>query len=429
MTTAFATSDFSLNGAASCARPPAAGTWLNVVSHLDPKYGGLSAAVPALGAAVAGAGKFAVSLSAFCVAGEHFSPAAPHVAVHYLPFGRRAWFEDQWNEGAAGQAFRKLVRQSNGLHIHGLWEHSTSLAARTAQAENKPYIISAHGMLERWALSNKRLKKAIYAALFERANLRGAACLHALTEAEAHDYRRFGLSNPVAVIPNGVQLPAAVSPQLFLERFPELQGKRLVLFLSRIHFKKGLDILCQAWAQVSRQWPDAHLVLAGPDFENTRVSVEKLISSLGISPRVTFTGMLGGDLKWSGLSAAECLVLPSYSEGLSVSVLEAMGMGLPVIITRQCNLPEVASHDCGWVIEPETGPLAAALDELLRTPAPRVSEIAANGRQLVARRYSWAGIGERMSAVYEWLHGGARPCDVLPARAASQKSDMSKDPL
>jgi glycosyltransferase involved in cell wall biosynthesis len=191
-----------------------------------------------------------------------------------------------------------------------------------------------------------------------------------------------------------------------------LRGKRLVLFLGRIHFKKGLDALCEAWTRVSRDWPDAQLVLAGPDFENTRKSVEKLLEERQIRSRVTFTGMLAGDLKWSALRAAECFVLPSYSEGLSVSVLEAMGMGVPVIVSEQCNLPEVAQHNCGWVIQPR-GPrgneLEQALDDVLRVSSQMRARLGANGRRLVSQRYSWRVVGEQMSALYAWAQGGGFP--------------------
>ena len=392
------------------------GPWLSVVSHLDPRYGGLSSAVPALGSAVSTCGPYTVALAAFCRPQEHYVPAVDSsVSIHHLPLGRLAWFRDF----AARRSFQELVSSSTGVHIHGLWQMSTSTAAHAARQAAKPYLISAHGMLESWALANKKLKKQIYAALCERSNLRSAACLHALTEAEADDYRKFGLTNPVAVIPNGVNLPLHSSETAFLENFPALRGKRLILFLSRIHFKKGLDILAEAWARVSRQFPEAQLVLAGPDFENTQATVTRRLEELGVAERTTFTGMLAGELKWSALAAAECFVLPSYSEGLSVSVLEAMGMGLPVLITQQCNLPEVSEHGCGWTIPAQAGALESALTQLLSCPAAQRAEIGENGRRLVASRYSWPIIGAQMASLYSWLAGGSLPTQVnlqLPGR-------------
>jgi glycosyltransferase involved in cell wall biosynthesis len=380
--------------------------WVNVLSHLDPKYGGMSAAVPALSSAVAEVGKHAVALAGFCAVDEEYSHITNRgVPVHRIQAGYANWVSNK----AARDQFQKAVYSASGVHIHGLWEPSSLIAARAAKRANKPYLISAHGMLQPWALNNKRWKKAIYGALIERSNLQGAACLHALTKAEADDYRAYGLTNPIAVIPNGVDIPAHADSELLLNEFPELRGKRLILFLSRIHFKKGLDILCRAWSSVAKRWPDAHLVLAGPDFENTRSSIEALIAAAKLTERVTFTGMLDNRLKWSALRAAECFVLPSYSEGLSVSVLEAMGMALPVIVTRQCNLPEVKEYGCGWVIEPNSDELAAALDGCLALPVSARAEMSRNGQSLIEKSYSWQVVGEQMSSLYSWMQGESIP--------------------
>ncbi len=384
-------------------------SWLNVVSHLDPKYGGLSSAVPALNSAISNTGRVELSLAGFCAESEQYSPALSNgVAVHHMPLGRLAWARNT----EARRNFAALVDRSEGVHIHGLWQHSTSVAARLARRSGKPYIVSAHGMLEAWALRNKRLKKMIYAALFERKNVQGAACLHALTEAEARDYRHFGAMGPIAVIPNGVDVPIGVSSQMFLDRFPQFAGKRLILFLGRIHFKKGLDLLMKAWSPIAAKWPEAQVIVAGPDFENTQATVKQLVETLGITDRVSFTGMLTGDMKWSALAAASCFVLPSYSEGLSVSTLEALGMGIPAIVTRQCNLPEVAERECGWVVEAQVWALASALTEFLKASSADQEQMGANGRALVADRYSWPQVGKQMGEVYRWVGGGPLPGEV-----------------
>ena len=383
-----------------------AGPWVNVLSHLDPKYGGMSAAVPALSAAVYRSGVHRVALAGFCAANESYSPfTGSPIPVSHMPRGKAHWL----GRDAGGRNFTELIESASGIHIHGLWEQSTFVAARTARIAGKPYIVSAHGMLQSWALRNKRFKKAVYAALIERSNLNRAACLHALTYAEVKDYRDFGLQNPIAVIPNGVEIPAQTDSEAFLSAFPHLRGQRLVLFMSRLHFKKGLDILCKAWKSAAKRWPDAHLVLAGPDFENTRASVEALVADSGMRHRVTFTGMLNSSLKWSALNAADCFVLPSYSEGLSVPVLEALGMGLPVIVTKQCNLPEVAQQECGWVISPAISELEAALGECLASSSSHREAMSVRGRRLVANSYSWRVVGEQMSELYTWIQGGQRP--------------------
>ncbi len=390
---------------------------MSVVTHLDPRYGGLSAVVPQLSTAVASLGHVSMSLAAFCAPGELYSPANfAELTLSEWPAGRGAWLRDR----TLSARFREIVEVADGLHIHGLWEQSTLVAGRGARKQGIPYVLSAHGMLEPWAIRNKRLKKLVYAALIERANLEGASCLHALTQAEAQDYRSFGCTAPIAVIPNGVRIPNRISSDTFLAQYPALKGKRIILFLGRIHFKKGLDLLLRAWKKIILRWPEAHLVLAGPDFEGTRARMTALVEQEQLTQQVLFTGMLRDDLKWSALAAAECFVLPSFSEGLSVSVLEAMGVGLPVIVSEHCNLPEVAELDAGWVIPAAVAPLEQALETLLENSTRSNAEIGARGREFVRGRYNWSVVARQMDEIYGWVQGGPAPvhANLLPAKGA-----------
>jgi glycosyltransferase involved in cell wall biosynthesis len=391
---------------------PRSQTWIHVASHLDPRFGGVAKILPELCAAVSGKGECNASLVGFCDPAERISMGGTgRVQVECVsPAGLAGRLAEGF--GVTAGPLSERLRKADGVHIHGLWERHSIAAVRAARAARKPYVLSAHGMLEPWALRNKRWKKIVYSWLVERSNVSGAACLHALTRAEAENYRNYGAKNPIAVIPNGVHVPEDTTAAAFLARYPALEQKRCVLFLGRIHYKKGLNLLVQAWKQVAARDGDAHLVLAGPDFENTRASVERTVAELGLAGCVTFTGMLSGELKWSAIQASEIFVLPSYSEGFSVSVLEAMGMGKPVVVTRQCNVPEVSLHGCGWVIEPDAGQLASSIGEYLRMPASRVRTLGANGRSLVAGSYNWTVIGERMRTVYEWVLGGPVPGNV-----------------
>ncbi len=389
--------------------PVARSRWLQVVTHLDPKYGGLSSAVPALGQALSEQTNCRAELAAFCVEGEHFEPRGfARSAVSYWPQGRGSWLHNQ----RLKSNFAQRIAEVEGVHIHGLWEQSTIEACRAASAAGKPYVLSAHGMLERWALRNKRWKKLLYAALIERSNVRGAACRIALTEAEARDYERFGCAGPVAIIPNGVSLPEQRNAEPFFAEYPELRGRRLILFLGRLHPKKGVDLLLQAWTEVAPRHRDAHLVIAGPDSEGTRAQLKAVVAEHTLEGQVTFTGMLRDEKKWSALAAAEAFTLPSHSEGLSMSVLEAMGMGLPVIVTRQCNLPEVKQHGAGWTIEPECRQLVRALSELLEGRSAANREMGLAGSRLVEQRYNWTAVARQTAEVYRWVLGGPVPRHV-----------------
>ncbi len=380
--------------------------WLQVVSHLDPSFGGLSAAVPELAAAVAAQANFQTPIAAFHAPGEPCA-AAGHTVTGW-PSSRLTWLRDR----SLRQRFEAEIGAAAGVHIHGLWEESTSAAAAAARRARRPYILSAHGMLEPWALRNKRLKKQVYAALAEHRNVREADCLHALTAAEVLDYRRFGARQPIAILPNGVTIPPSPGPETFLVQFPTLHGKRIVLYLGRIHFKKGLDLLVESWSAVSRQFPDAHLVLAGPDSEGTRHELERRIAAGGAGHAITFTGMLYGGMKWSAFAAAEAFVLPSYSEGLPVSVLEAMGMGLLVVVTTHCHLPEITEAGAGWEIPSEVQALTSVLQELLQNSPETNRERGERGPDLISERFSWQSIGRKMNDLYLWLDGGPTPRDI-----------------
>lgn len=383
-------------------------TWLQVVCRLDPKFGGISALMPRFCQGTRAVG-VNVTIAGFCGPDEDTREIENWgFSFSRFPLGGMRW----WNGTLGRGQLNQLLRSSDGLHIHGIWDDHSAASGALARSAGKPYIVSAHGMLERWAVKHKWMKKWLYSLLIERGNLRQAACLHALTKAEVGDYRRYGLEGPIAVIPNGVDIQPASNPEMFLDAYPLLRGKRLVVFLSRIHRKKGLDILCTAWRNLHHKFGDAQLVVAGPDFENTRSEVQALVADLGIAARVTFTGMLGGAMKWSALAAAEVFVLPSYSEGFSVAVLEAMGTGVPVVISRPCNFPEVADQNCGLVIDANAAELEDALCQMLSARTSDLALMGGNGRQLVAARYSWSTVGHQMAELYDWVLGGPEPVTV-----------------
>ena len=394
--------------------------WVEVVSHLDPRHGGLSAAVPELARSVATAEPLRVQaeIAAFCAPEEHFHPEGfRDEQLSFWPVSRRAWISDLFSGRPLHQRFREQLQHVDGIHIHGLWEQSTALAAAAARSLGVPYIVSAHGMLEPWALENRRVKKLLYAQMVEQKNVREAHALHALTRAEAGHFRRFGAIAPIAVIPNGVTCPAHSTPELFLTRFPELKDKRIFLFLGRLHVKKGLEPLVDIWSGITKHHPGAHLVIAGPDFDGTQTRLEQQISEQALEHCALLTGMLRGPMKWSALSAAEVFLLPSFSEGLSVGALEAMGMGLPVLVTKPCNMPEVTQFGAGWEIEPEPLALALALREALEQSPRQNAAIGARGTALVRERYTWPVVGRQMAEFYRWATGGPQPTsfELMPS--------------
>ncbi len=260
-------------------------------------------------------------------------------------------------------------------------------------------------MLEPWALSHKPWKKQTYYRWIERPLvLRGASVIQALNESEAQNIRALRLRPPVVVVPNGIDRQDAVEVddsdrEAFLNRFPQVRDKTVILFLHRIDPKKGLDLLAKAFGSISRQFPNTHLVVAGPDNVGFTETARGYFKGAGVDDSAfTFTGMLEGSLKRSALAAATVFVLPSYSEGFSMAVLEAMAAALPCVVTTGCNFPEAGEAGAANVVPAEAEPLAQALAELLANPET-AREMGRRARELVLKDYTWDSIAERMLEV------------------------------
>jgi glycosyltransferase involved in cell wall biosynthesis len=380
---------------------------LHVINSTDPNHGGTSVSVPALVRATAATNRYnnlLLQMDRRAISGA----LGQDSRLQTIPQSALGTYANIVFGGEIDNA----VRRSDVIHVHGLWQAHCITTGLAAKRRRKPLVVSAHGMLEPWALRNKHWKKWIYSLLVERPNLRHAAVLRALTRSEACDYRTYGLSNPIVIIPNGVDIPSKTSTSLCYTSWPELRGRQVVLYLSRIHYKKGIDLLVKAWATVAQQFTDAHLVIAGPDFEKTRPIIEQLVRERSLSNRVTFTGAVFGDVKASLLNAASVFVLPSHSEGFSIAVLESLAAGVPVIITKECNFPDVTESESGWVISPDVVQVAGALKEALESPRSDLEARGQRGMQLVRCKYSWSYIGQQMADVYDWILGGARPNSV-----------------
>ena len=297
------------------------------------------------------------------------------------------------------------------LHAHGIWMYISKLGRDWARRTGKPHIVSPHGMLDPWALANSRWKKQLVEIWFERSHLREVSCLHALCTAELDAIRRYGLSNPVCVIPNGVDLPhgPVADPPPWNEATIE---EKVLLYLGRIHPKKGLPLLLQSFAKAERS-ADWSLVIAGWDQGGHETELRNLVNSLGIEHNVKFVGPLHGAAKVSALDNADAFVLPSLSEGLPMTVLEAWSHGLPVLMTVDCHLPEGAVVGAAIEVAATSEGLAGGLRELFEMSTDERREMGRKGLALVKERYTWPQVAARMHGVYEWLLGsGARPEDV-----------------
>jgi len=347
------------------------------------------------------------------------------------------------------------LKSSDLLHSHGLWSAISLAVSSHGRRTRIPWIVSPHGMMDPWALANSRWKKRIAAVLSEDRHLRGAACIHALCQSESDSIRAYGLKNPIAIIPNGVGLPERQGVEGRVTSVESLKKSecKTLLFLGRLHPKKGLVQALKAWhstLDARRSTPPWQFVIAGWDQGGHEAELKRLATELeipwtdirDIEPKVPisafssqlsgfsllFTGAAFGEEKDALLRSADAFILPSLSEGLPMSVLEAWAYGLPVLMTPECNLPEGFAADAAVRIgaedakNAESGKLKAescgniegglhALFEM--SDADRVA-MGERGRRLVENRFTWPKIAAQMKEVYEWvLGGGPKPGGVF----------------
>ena len=290
----------------------------------------------------------------------------------------------------------------DAAQIHSSFNFPVLAAALACRARGTPYILAPHGMLEPWALGYKSGKKHLYLRLLERPLvLHGARLIQALNGSEAANIEALALGPRVVVLANGITATETLPPDptdaaAFLNRFPTLRDKTIILFLHRIDPKKGLDLLAPAYAALRARFPWTHLVVAGPSTPGYEDTARNYFRTAGVEDAVTFTGMLDGALKRGALAAATVFVAPTYSEGFSMAVLEAMAAGLPCVITEGCNFPEAAATGSARIVPIESGAIADALAATLADPAAGRA-MGERARKLVLERYTWDQIAARFS--------------------------------
>lgn len=293
------------------------------------------------------------------------------------------------------------IRAGAGLvHDNGLWLHCNWAAWKAASVLGVPYVLSPRGMVEPWALNYQGALKKAALALYQRRVLEGTALFVATSVSEYESIRRLGLRQPVAILPNGVDL----APLENLEAIPlkPADRTRVVLFLSRIHQKKGIENLLQAWAMLdTKGW---RLRIAGPDEDGYLHRAQQLSQQLGLAGQVEWVGAVSDMQKTRVYREADVFVLPSYSENFGVVVAEALAHGLPVITTKGTPWSDLEMAGCGWWIDIGVPPLVAALREAMMLSDQQRRMMGERGREY-ARRFSWGGIAQKTKEVYQWVLG------------------------
>lgn len=313
-----------------------------------------------------------------------------------------------------------LGHDADILHTHGLWQHPSWGALEWKRRYKRPHVVSVRGMLEPWAWRHMAWKKRPVWWLWERRNLESASLLHATSEQELQSFRERGLTAPIAIIPNGVEVPLAASEGLKVEgrrsgviRVKTNHDLRTALFLSRLHPKKGLPLLLEAWAKVDAAgWG---LRIVGPDEGGHEAELKRLCASLGLStsaeaPDVIFSGPLTGNAKERAYQDADLFILPTHSENFGIAVAEALAHGVPVITTHGAPWELLVEEGCGWWVPVTVDGIAGALADATKRAPDELAAMGKRGRAVVADRFSYDKIAAEMIACYEWVLGnGPRP--------------------
>ncbi|MBE9224268.1 glycosyltransferase [Phormidium sp. LEGE 05292] len=291
------------------------------------------------------------------------------------------------------------------LDNHYLFSYASTCAGAIARWQNIPYTVRTMGQLAPWALAQSRRKKQIYSLLIERHNLHRAAAIHCTSEGEVEDVRNFGIKTPTVTLPLGVNQPETLpdAKQKIRELYQINQTTPIVLFLSRLHYKKRPDLLIRSLSKLALNQTKFHLILAGTGEPEYLEYLQKLVSDSGLTAQTTFSGFVTGKDKDLLLQGSDIFVLPSFSENFGIAVAEALAEGLPVIITPDIQIaPEISRANAGLIVPGEEETIASAIVQLLATPEQRY-QLGENGKKLVKERYSWNAIACQLTEAYRTI--------------------------
>ena len=375
----------------------------NIVSSLDNESAGTTYSVRALCRATADAGAGIDLLTLRCFDTDRQLAPLPGVAISEFPVATR-FGKIGRRLGYSRELFDYCQHNSTDvLHLHGLWMLPNIVPGLIALKNNTPYIISTHGMLGREALLFSSGKKQIMLALGQQKVLSNAICLRATAPSEVEEIREFGLRQPIALLPNGLDLPEGNWPKT---------GAKYLLSLGRVHPKKGLANLIKAWSTQADAFPEWTLRIVGPDEVNHKNELRRLLATMSV-PRVTIEEPVFGDAKWSLMAGAGLFVLPTLNENFANTVPESLSVGVPVISSKGAPWAGLKANRCGWWVDDDVGTLSATLAQAMALPDEQRANMGLRGRDWMVRDFAWQGIGKRMSAIYQWMAGRGVPTQDL----------------
>ncbi len=308
------------------------------------------------------------------------------------------------------EALDRSAAEMKIFHTHGLWLLPNIYPAWVARRHKLPFVVSPRGMLGREALRFSRFRKLAFWYALQGSALRSATCFHVTSEQEYCDVRGAGLHQPVAIVPNGIDLPQQRAIVKSAHR------PKTVLFLGRIHRKKGIDILVEAWSKLEDKFPDWHLNIVGPLSNNDYAKKLQRMIDGGKLARAKLAGPLYGASKSNAYVEADLFILPTLNDNFAMTVAEALAHGTPVISTKGAPWRDLETNGCGWWIDHGVQALASTLSRAMSVDRHRLAEMGQAGRAWMERDFSWNSVARSMESVYRWVtRSGERPRCITTA--------------
>jgi glycosyltransferase involved in cell wall biosynthesis len=372
---------------------------LHVIADLDVRKGGPTAACLGIAGLMARLGhqvRIIATDRGFTLQRLDY-PAG--VEIEALPASWPAFFATSW---PLRRRLREIIPTVDVVHLHSLYLFHDWAAGRYCQCFDKPYIVRPHGSLDPYIYRRHRWRKAVTELLFQESVLRRAAGLHYTTVEEWELARRHALNSRGSIIPIGVDLDGyeRLPPRTALRsRYPAIGNRKVVLFLGRLSFKKGVDVAIEAFAEAARERDDVFLIISGPD-EGVKGEARVRLARHHLAEKCCFTGMVDGEEKRRILSGSDIFVLPSQSENFGISVIEAAACGIPVVISDRVNLRrDFLAAEAGLAAPPSAREFARHLKFLLENPSV-AAELGRRGAELVRHRFTWDALGAQYEAMY-----------------------------
>ncbi|WP_223655826.1 glycosyltransferase [Halopseudomonas nanhaiensis] len=375
---------------------------IHVVESVSDTYGGPAKSVPYLIAGLNATGHVNSLVSISSPDGNHNSVCSEHSIEPIIFNGYTKKFR---YSPALSRHLIALAKQSDIIHTHNLWTYPAIAAYRAAKVVRAPLVCSIRGNLYEWNLQQSAFAKRAALSLYQHKILASADLLHATEPNEIVAIRRLGISSPIALIPNGInfdefsQLPSREVASSTLKINPH---SKKILFLSRVHPKKGIDILIDTFSRLASRYPDWELLIVGPIADDTNIA-DIVKRNIAAASRIHVMGMLAGAERQAAFAASDLFVLPTHSENFGIAIGEAMAAGLPVLTTTGTPWTILNEISAGWCVELSPETFQSHLSEAMSTDRKILKKMGDFGRHHVTQNYSWSMVCKMMGASYSWL--------------------------